>query len=281
MKISGFTIVRNAIQYGYPAVESIQSILPICDEFIVNVGDSEDDTLALIQSIRDPKIRIINNTWDLSLGKEMLSHQTNLAFKECRGDWAFYLQADEVIHENDLERLLRCMKDSLKDEAIEALRLKWFHFYGSCYRYRVDYGWFQKQERIIKNNGTIESWGDAWAFRRKDGQPLKIKNTGCFVYHYGWVHSPAMMTWRRVNAERIGFTALKDWERREEYSYGDLERFPVYWGTHPRLMQDRVRGHPLSEEDRRIIQRKYWWHPARIFRVRYKTFKRRKTRINP
>jgi len=279
MKISGFTIVRNAIQYDYPVVESIQSILPICDEFIVNVGNSEDGTLSLIQSLRDPKIRIIQNVWDLSMGKEMLSYQTNLALKECRGDWAFYLQADEVIHENDLRRLLQCMKKSRNDETTQALRLRWFHFYGSYHRYRVDYGWFQKQGRIIKNNGTIESWGDAWAFRRKDGQPLKIKNTGCFVYHYGWVHSPSIMTQRRVNAEKIGFATLTDPERQEEYPYGDLERFPIYWGTHPRLMQNRVRGHPLSEEDRKIIQRKYWWHPFRIFRVRYKSFKRVKIKI--
>ena len=273
--------MRNAIQYDYPLVESIQSILPICDEFIVNVGHGTDDTLKLIESIRDPKIRIIQNAWDLSMGKEVLSHQTNLALKECKGDWAFYLQADEVIHEHDLKRLLLSMKNYLDDEKAEALRFRWFHFYGSCYRYRVDHGWFQKQDRIIRNNGTIESLGDAWAFKRKDDQPLKIKNTGCFLYHYGWVHSPQVMTQRRVNAERIGFTALKDLERQGEYSYGDLNRFPVYWGTHPQVMQKRLRGHTVSEEDWKNIKRKYWWHPFRVFRVRYKTFKRVKTRINP
>ena len=135
MKISGFTIVRNAVKYDYPVVESIQSILPICDEFIVNVGNSEDGTLALIQSLRDPKIRIIQNVWDLSMGKEMLSHQTNLALEECRGDWAFYLQAAEVIHEKDLPRLLRCMRKSLDDEKTQALRLRWLdQRTGVCYQ---------------------------------------------------------------------------------------------------------------------------------------------------
>ena len=102
MKISGFTIVRNALKFNYPAVESIQSILPICDEFIVNVGESEDDTLKLIKSINSPKIRIIQTKWDFSEGKTVLSRQTNVALKECKGDWAFYLQSDEVIHEDDL-----------------------------------------------------------------------------------------------------------------------------------------------------------------------------------
>ena len=110
MKISGFTIVRNAVKFNYPVVASISSILPICDEFIVNVGDSEDGTLELIRSIDSPKIRIIQNQWDMSQGSEVLSQQTNLALKECRGDWAFYLQSDEVIHEDDLNKLKYWMR---------------------------------------------------------------------------------------------------------------------------------------------------------------------------
>src|SRR3989338_4479863 len=168
MKISGFTIVRNALKFNYPAVESIRSILPICDEFIVNVGDSEDGTLKLIESIKSPKIRIIQNTWDFAEGKEVLSRQTNAALRECKGDWAFYLQSDEVIHEADLPRLARLMRRHLNDRNVEAFRFGWMHFYGSYFRYRIDRGWFQKQDRIIRNNGEIESLGDAWAFRRKD-----------------------------------------------------------------------------------------------------------------
>ncbi len=135
--ISGFMIARNAIKFNYPVLESIQSILPICDEFIVNVGDSEDDTLNLIQSLRSSKIRIIQNTWDKTQGKEVLSFQTNLALQECKGDWAFYLQSDEVIHEADLTRLKKKMRQYVDDESVDALRFKWLHFYGSYYRYRV------------------------------------------------------------------------------------------------------------------------------------------------
>ena len=58
MKVSGFTFIRNAIKYDYPIVEAIQSILPLCDEVVVAVGNSEDDTLALIQNI-DPKITLL------------------------------------------------------------------------------------------------------------------------------------------------------------------------------------------------------------------------------
>ena len=58
MFIAGFTIIKNAIINDYPIVEAINSILPIVDEMIVLAGDSEDDTLQLIQSIKSDKIKI-------------------------------------------------------------------------------------------------------------------------------------------------------------------------------------------------------------------------------
>jgi len=240
MRVSGLTIARNVIKFNYPIIESIQSILPICDEFIVNVGDSEDDTLNLIRSIDSDKIKIIQNVWDMSQGAEVLSTQTNLALKKCTGDWAFYLQSDEVIHENDLKKLQDVMRKNLGNESVDALRFRWLHFYGSYYRYRIDRGWYQKQDRIIRNNGTVESCGDAFGFRRKDGEPISRKNTNSFLYHYGWVHPQEIMTERRVNAENIGFTTLMEDERQGQYDYGDLVRFPAYFGSHPSVMGPRI-----------------------------------------
>lgn len=279
MKISGFTIVRNAVKYNYPVVESIRSILPICDEFIVNVGESEDETLDLIQSIGSEKVRIIENEWDMSQKSEVLSYQTNLALDACRGDWAFYLQSDEVVHEDDLEKLKETMMRYQDDPAVDALRFQWLHFYGSYYRYRIDHGWYQKQDRILRNNGMIESFGDAYGFKRKDGQDLRRQNTGCFVYHYGWVQPRKVMAQRRANAAGIGFVSLAENESDKEYSYGDLSRFPVYFGTHPKVIEEKIGAHPLSREDKKSIDRKYWWFPAKWIKIRYKTGRRVKERI--
>jgi len=279
VKISGFTITRNAIEFNYPVVESIKSILPICDEFIVNIGDSQDKTLELIQSIRDPKIKINQNKWDFSEGKTVLSRQTNIALSECKGDWAFYLQSDEVIHEKDLPILKKIMSKYLNNPDIEALRFAWLHFYGSYYRYRVDSGWFQKQDRIIRNNGMMQSFVDAYGFERKDKLPLNRKKTGCFIYHYGWVQSPDLMTQRRVNAERIGFTQLYSEERTKDYDFGSLDRFPAYFGTHPAVMTERILNHKLSVLDWKNISKRYWWFPLKWFRVRFKTPLRKKRRI--
>ncbi|MBI4310133.1 MAG: glycosyltransferase family 2 protein [Candidatus Omnitrophica bacterium] len=275
MKISGFTIVRNAIKYNYPVVESITSILPVCDEFIVNAGDSEDGTLDLLRSIKNPKLRIIETIWDMSKGPSVLSEQTNIALGYCTGDWAFYLQTDEVIHEADLPRLKGCMQKFLNDPGVDALRFKWLHFYGSFWRYRIDAGWYQKQDRIIRNNGDIESFGDAFGFRRKDGRPLRSCQTGCLLYHYGWVNSTEDLARRSENAARIGYGD----RNKSSTGYGDLHRFPVYFGTHPSVISARLGAHALSRKDRREIDQRFWWHPLRLLRLRYKTGRRVKQKM--
>jgi glycosyltransferase involved in cell wall biosynthesis len=274
MKVSGCTIVRNGVKLQYPVVESIHSILPLCDEFIVNVGKSDDDTLALVRGIRSPKLKIVKTVWDFSNKEKVLSEQTNIALSHCTGDWVFYLQSDEVVHESDLPRLKRCMEGCLDDPSIDALRFKWFHFYGSHYRYRIDRGWYQKQDRIIRNNGKIESYGDAFAFRRWDGQDLRTKDTGCFIYHYGWVFTPEMMARRRINSGEIWGDERAREKKTGRYEFGDPWRFPVYFGTHPAVMRDLVLQNPISREDWRQISRRHWWNPLWWLHMRYKTGRR-------
>ena len=278
MLVSGFTIVRNAIKFCYPVLPSILSILPICDEFVVNVGDSEDGTLELIRSILSPKIRIIQTQWNMKQGSTVLSEQTNIALAECKGDWAFYLQSDEVIHEDDLPHLKRCMQKRRNDFSVDALRFKWLHFYGSFWRYRIDAGWYQKQDRIIRNNKTIESHGDAYSFRRKDGAPLQSRQTGCLLYHYGWVNTVEDMRERCANAAQIGY---QDETKNASLAsgYGDLNQFPVYFGRHPSVMKELNGQHPASREDAALIQKKYWWNPAYFMKLRYKTGRRVKHKI--
>lgn len=279
MLVSGFTIVRNAIKFNYPAAQSIKSILPLCNEFIVNVGDSEDKTLELIRSINDPKIKIIESKWDFSAGEEELAIQTNLALSKCKGSWAFYLQSDEVIHEKDLPVLRKLMLKYLNNPQVDTLRFRWLHFFGSFYRYRIDAGWFQKEDRIIKNNGQIQSYSGAFGFRRRDAKQLRRIKTNCFIYHYGWVQPPQIMTQRRVNAEKIGFTRLENEQRSKAYDFGSLGRFPVYFGTHPAVMQNIISSHELSNRDWSSIARRYWWSPLKFLRIRYKTFNRIRQKI--
>jgi glycosyltransferase involved in cell wall biosynthesis len=178
MKISGFTFCRNAVKYDYPIVESITSALPLCDEFIVNVGRCGDGTLELIQSIRDPKIKIVESVWDESLrqGGLIYSQQTNIALAHCTGDWAFYIQADEVIHEDDLPVLRRSMEQHAGNPNVKGLLFRYLHFIAD---YWSTNPWFyHKAVRVIRNNGEIESCGDAVGFHFK---ATPIQAHGCSI----------------------------------------------------------------------------------------------------
>jgi hypothetical protein len=271
MKISGFTIVRNGVKLQYPVIQSIKSILPVCDEFIVNVGESEDATLEMIKGIHSPKIKIIQTKWDMSKGPTVLAEQTNIALEHCSGDWAVYLQTDEVVHEADLPKMKHCMELCLHKPQVDALQFGWFHFYGSHWRYRIDAGWYQKQVRIIRNNGEIESVGDAYTFGRKDGGDLRVFRTGCYIYHYGWVFSEDIMAKRRLNQGEI-WSESRDAEKNTgRYEFGDLNRFPVYFGSHPAVMTGLVSSHPISQKDWKDISRRNWWNPFKWLRIRCKT----------
>ena len=62
--ISGFTFIRNGVELGFPFEESIRSLLPLVDEFVIAVGAGRDDTLARILRLNDRKIRIIETVWN-------------------------------------------------------------------------------------------------------------------------------------------------------------------------------------------------------------------------
>ena len=135
MKISGFTIIKNAIINDYPVIEAITSILPVVDEMIVLAGDSNDATKELVQSINSEKIKIFDSTWDKKIrkGGEVLAIETNKAFNliDPESTWAFYIQADEAVHERDLKAIIESCRKYKDDLRVEGLLFEYLHFYGT------------------------------------------------------------------------------------------------------------------------------------------------------
>lgn len=247
MKVVGFTFIRNAIKFDYPVVQAIQSILPIVDEFVVAVGNSEDDTLILIESIKSPKIRIINTVWDDSQreGGRVLALETDKAFRAIGedADWCFYLQGDEIIHENDYE----CIKDAMhrykEDESVDGLLFNFLSFYGS-YKYVADsYDWVRREIRVLKNNKDIYSYGDALGFRKKENQKLRAKPINATIYHYGWVRPPSVMLKKQNEFQKLWHNDKsldKVVVKATDWDYNQIEWLSLFNGTHPAVMNDRI-----------------------------------------
>ena len=193
MKVAGFTFIRNAVKNDYPVVEAITSILPLCDEFVVALGNSDDETQQLIEGIASSKIKILHTVWDDSKrdGGAAFAEETDKAFNAIAADadWAFYIQGDECVHEKYHAIIKREMEANLTDTKIEGLLFKYLHFYGSYDYYSQSRRWYRREIRIVRNNKAVHAYRDAQGFRL-DGRKLNVKLIDAYIYHYGWVKPP-------------------------------------------------------------------------------------------
>ncbi len=247
MKVSGFSFIKNAIKYDYPIVEAIESILPICDEFIIAVGKSDDDTLELIRGIKSDKIKIFETIWDDSLreGGRVLAVETDKAFAKISpdSDWAFYIQGDEVVHEKYLESIYEGMKNYQNNADIDALLFDYINFYGS-YDYLADSRhWQRKEIRVIKNNPKIYSYLDAISFRKNKNEKLNVAYIDAAVHHYGWVKTPVAMQQKQLEFHKLWHDDAwvdKNVKKVDEYDFSQVESVALFEGTHPKVMENRL-----------------------------------------
>ena len=246
MKVTGFTFIKNAVKYQYPIVEAIQSILPLCDEVIVAVGNSEDNTRNLVERIDPQKIKIIDTVWDesLKLGGKVLAEETNKAFNAISADtdWCFYIQGDEVLHEQYHKEVYEQMKRWKDVKEVDGLLFKYRHFYGSFDYVGVASNWYKHEIRIIRNDKTIYSYRDAQGFRKGNNQKLNVKPIEAYIHHYGWVREPSTMFAKQNNFGRFYDGPDGDIGRvyAGEFDYSKIDALEKYAGTHPLVMQDRI-----------------------------------------
>lgn len=269
MKVSGFTIIRNGIKYFYPFREAILSILPLCDELIVNVGESEDGTYNAIKSIESDKIRIIQRTWDMTLreGGKLLSVETNAALNECTGNWGVYIQADEILHEKYLNTVMHAMRNYLNHDSVEGLRFRYKHFYGSYDYFQDNYrNWYIKEIRVIKLNRGIVSWGDAMSFRHKNGSLLRTADINAEIYHYGWVKPPDTMTLKRIDFHKLYYSDDEILQSSaSSFKLDDLGNLMRFEGTHPEVMRARIEMSNWKFDAKLDQQRTDWIRKILIF----------------
>lgn len=260
MRISGFTMVKNAVKLYYPIREAIESILPIVDEFVVALGDCDPDdtTRAEIERINSPKVRIIDTIWDLEKypnGTEN-AHQTDIAKSHCSGDWLFYLQADEVIHEQYLPVIQKRCTELVNNPDVEGLLFHYTHFWGDYQHIQDGHGWYKNEIRIVRNHQDTHSWESAQSFRRIPGfdgknfrqqegtHKLKVARVDAHVYHYGWVRPPEFMQRKKKSLDTIhkGEARVEELysKKASHYDYGPMGRAKTFKGSHPTVMAEMI-----------------------------------------
>lgn len=245
MTISGFTFVKNGVLLDYPFLESIRSILPICQEVVIAVGEGEDDTKERILALNEPKIRIIDTVWDPQLrsGGQVLAQQTNIALDHIKGDWGFYIQGDEVVHEKFLPAIQQAAELYLKDPKVEGLLFAFRHFYGSYDYVGLSRDWYRNEVRMIKNLPFIRSYKDAMGFRTETGRKLNVKTIPAEMYHYGWVRTPDAQQKKKVLVSPLWHD--DEWMKEnvddnDKFRYNRREWLELFNETHPKVMEERI-----------------------------------------
>lgn len=240
MKVSGFTFLRNGTILGYPYVESLKSLLAVCDEVIVALGNSDDDTLVQVKAIGDPRLKIIETTWNENMQDRGYTYaqQKMIAQFNCTGDWAFYLEGDEVIHEKDYGLIRSAMERHLEDKEVEALVFDYYHFYGSPSTYAYSPRWYRRAPRIIRN--TVRSWapdGLFWLIMNENrrGRYPNAATVGCHLFHYGHIRSVEKMNEKQKRVERYWGKTPKEF-----LGYGDIDPLTIrqFAKTHPEIAKD-------------------------------------------
>ena len=253
MKLSGFSYIRNGLELGYPFLESFKSALPVCDEFIIAVGDSSDGTREAIEALNSPKIKIIDTVWDMALRKDgkIFAQQTNIALDNVTGDWALHIQADEVLHEKDTPKIRRAIEEADADERVDGFIQPFLHFWGNYHYIRNSRRVHRYEVRIFRNRGLIRSFRDSQGFRKyssieaykagENGKKLAVKKLEVPVYHYNAVRPVSQMK-KKVIAFDSAYTDAIDEkdERYSEFDYQKIDRLERFNGSHPELMKNRI-----------------------------------------
>jgi hypothetical protein len=266
MKISGFTFVRNARRFGFPLVESVRSLLPLVDEFIVNIGLPDEDgterhLLGSLTAAERKKIRVIRTTWDPRWTDKMriFAAQTNIAMYACTGDWLFYIQADEVVHEKDYNPIRSALRLAEKDPRVEGLLFRYIHFWGGSEHFLDSPAHYQREVRIIRNFKGITSWRDAQGFRL-DGRKLRVADCRASIYHYGYAVTPR----QAVDKSRQNSILYRGREATNRRGTPPAERFYLgvnpyflsrFRGTHPAVMRKFLTGLPSGFDPKKCRSR--------------------------
>lgn len=282
MKVSGFTFVRNAVKFAYPVRAAILSVLPLCDEFVVSVGDSDDDTLGLIKSIDSPKIRIVYSVWNDSLreGGKVLAVETDKAYAAVSADtdWAFYIQADEVLHERSIETVRTAMETWKDNPEVDGLLFKYIHFYGSYDYVGESFSWYRREIRVVRKRSDIFSYRDAQGFRKQPNEKLRVKLIDAYIHHYGWVRPPKAMFDKKKSFSKLYHDDRwieENTPRKSEFDYSAIDALRRFEGTHPKVMESEIRGlnwkfdHDLSKNRlgmkdsiKRFVEKYTGWRPG-------------------
>jgi glycosyltransferase involved in cell wall biosynthesis len=249
VKVSGFTFIKHGLSLGYPFLESILSIEPLCDEIIINVGfedpelTKDDGTYEYLKkNLTHQKFIFLKSHWNPELHKHgtILSEQTNIALAACSGDICQYIQGDEVIHENDLPLIHDAMMELARSPQYHGLVFDYLHFYGNTDIVKHTRNIYRREVRTIKNHLNILSWKDAQGFRFKNEEKIQCLKTTARIFHYGWARKEQVMANKVDQFDKLYHGEKFQGKR---FFYEKIWGLKKFVNSHPKIMEKWILDH--------------------------------------
>ncbi len=106
MKVSVCMATFNGEKYIGPQIETILSQLRKNDELVISDNGSTDNTIEIIKSFNDSRIRLFN----FEKIKSPIFNFEN-ALKHAKGDYIFLADQDDIWYENKVKRVLEYLKN--------------------------------------------------------------------------------------------------------------------------------------------------------------------------
>ena len=155
------------------------------------------------------------------------------------------------------------MEAELGNPQVQGLLVDYTHFYGSFWTYTYSFGWYYKEVRVVRRDPNIVSVGDAQGFRTKDGQKLRVKQSGGKYFHYGFALEPAQMRQRKRNLHSLYHPQLAQAPAPARPPvYDDDQKVKPFTGTHPAVMRETVDAADWTYQSRNPLIRftkNYFW----------------------
>jgi hypothetical protein len=240
-KLYGFGIVKNGLKFDFPFRESVLSLKPLVEKVYYVLGDSSDNTND--EFIKLDFCTTENSNWDMSLKDGLvISIETNKALSLLRKSidinnaWGIYLQADEVLHQDDYQVL---MDDIARAEAegFDAITFRYLHFWQSHHQIAISKNWYPWEIRAIKLESDIVSWGDGQSFKNCK----KVLKSEARIFHYGHVREAASYEEKMRFQAAFHFKGIRYYRKRFETKRNHIkQRSITYYGTHPETMKERI-----------------------------------------
>ena len=192
--LSGYSTTYNCVKQNYPFVESITSLLDVCDEVVVVDGGSDDGTWDVLAALADenPKLVIkqIERDWNHPRHAVFDGMQKAAARDLCTGDFCWQQDVDEVIHEKDYQKIRNLLHSTPK--SVNLICLPVVEFWGNKGKIRIDINpW---KWRLSRNHPEIthsipaglrkyDANGDLYSLPGSDGCDYVTRSTGDLVPH--------------------------------------------------------------------------------------------------